>query len=199
MTRLCRTCQSPDHTEARCPEATCFCPECGRACGDAVWAPTHSHDPMRWVCEGSGSPTVTTQRPDSRYAIKREFVLHPLEDFYPAMPSKAVVAADDDEHGVILWDVGTHVPILREGCGRAAEDLGLLPPSAGIWVWEGETRWIPGGFECPQDGEIEADGNFRPPTDEEWAAIRKGECPWDFREWLTPEAAAREAASSKGS
>jgi hypothetical protein len=154
---------------------------------------------MRWVCKGSGSPTVTTQRPDSSYAIVRKFELDPRQDCHPDKPSKAVVAVDAAGKGAVLWCVGIDIPILKDCCDGSPEELGLLPPSAGIWVWEGTSVFHPGGFECPQDGELEAHGDCRPPTDEEWAAIRKGECPWDFREWLTPEAAAREAASPKGS
>jgi len=102
--------------------------------------------------------------------------------------SLAVVAANDKEDGAVVWVVGGHLRMEMEEAGLTSlEDLGIGPPSAGIWIWEGRYVWRRGGWEHPEDGEMDPVGTHRLPTEEEWAAIKKGECPWDDKDWKLPE------------
>jgi hypothetical protein len=100
-------------------------------------------------------------------------------------PSLAVVAMGEIATvGIVLHTVGGHVKMeMEEGGIYVTEDLGIDPPEPGIWVWEGKGYWSPGNWEHPDEGEMELRGKFRQPTDEEWAAIRKGECPWNDDDW----------------
>lgn len=57
----------------------------------------------------------------------------------------------------------------------------------GVYIWEGvvkvhcyEDYWT-GGTEC----DYEVDGEFRPATEEEWAAWVGGEYPWDPMLWYS--------------
>ena len=103
-------------------------------------------------------------------------------------PSLAVVALGEEEPEVpaLLWTVGPHVRMETQEAGLEFSELGLVPEEPGIWIWEGTSIWHPGGFECPDDGDIELVGKFRKPTDAEWTAIRCGCCPWDDEQWKTP-------------
>lgn len=92
--------------------------------------------------------------------------------------SRAVLAANEDLDGVILWYEGDHIEGEVEAVGTYLEDLGLTPSSAGIWIWEGIYSWCPGSWECPEDGDSWPKGTFRRPTEEEWVAIREGRSPW---------------------
>lgn len=97
-------------------------------------------------------------------------------------PSLAVVVSNGTKISV-PWTVGVHVQFDLVEHGLYFEDLGLDPPDAGIWIWEGKTV-----AEQSYEGEHDAylDGTFRAPTDEEWAAIKRGVCPWDDSLWLKP-------------
>lgn len=86
--------------------------------------------------------------------------------------SKAVVANNKQGHGLVLWYVGDVITSEIEEAGFCLDDA-----PEGISVWEGIGIWTPGPFEYPDDGDFELVGEFRKPTDEEWAAIRAGECP----------------------
>jgi hypothetical protein len=104
------------------------------------------------------------------------------------MATLAVIASDDDGNGAVLWSVGPHIDLMREELGyHDLERLNLQPESAGIWVWEGRRVWYPGPYEYPEDGEMLLEGEFRAPTDEEWACIHRNECPWNDDEWLDPK------------
>ena len=94
--------------------------------------------------------------------------------------SLAVLASDGDD-GWVLFHVGAHLEQDISDVGsRRLEDLGLTCP-ASVWIWKGRmcsstTYW----------GEVETwlEGDTRAPTDEEWAAIRAGDCPWNPDDWL---------------
>lgn len=102
--------------------------------------------------------------------------------------SLVAIACGANDNGAVLWAVGGHIRMELEEAGLTSlEDLGITPPSAGVWVWEGRYAWVPGGFECPEDGSMDPVGTHRAPTEEEWSCIRKGQCPWDDSEWLLPE------------
>ena len=93
--------------------------------------------------------------------------------------SKGVIACDGNGHGVVLWGVGTGLrQEIDEYCFHALGDLGLDDAPAGVSVWEGTYVWQSGGFEHPEDGDMQPVGAFRAPTDDEWTSIRCGNCPW---------------------
>lgn len=115
--------------------------------------------------------------------------LLPMEglDSYPMFdntkPSMAVIAYDGD-NGTVIWHVGACLYFEIEESGmRDIGDLGLEPPAAGIWIWEGRYVWSRGSYECPEDGTSDPVGEFRAPTDAEWQAIREGHAPWNADDW----------------
>jgi len=57
-------------------------------------------------------------------------------------------------------------------------DYGLDLAPDGISIWEGVSVWRPGGYECPQDGQMEFEGEFRRPSAEELAKLAAGEPLW---------------------
>jgi formylglycine-generating enzyme required for sulfatase activity len=48
---------------------------------------------------------------------------------------------------------------------------------------EGKFRWFSSSWEYPSEQDSEAAGEYRRPTEAEWEAIKRGECPWDDNEW----------------
>lgn len=98
-------------------------------------------------------------------------------------PSKAVIARGERDISTVIWTVGAHVRMDIEEAGIDAEDMGLIPPDTGIWVWEGKSTWSPGPWDCPQDGAVEYEGKFRRPTEEELKKIGENQCPWNDEEW----------------
>lgn len=101
--------------------------------------------------------------------------------------SMAVIASNENGDGAVVWSVGPHILMEQEETGlRSLDELGLVPDAAGIWIWEGKGVWQDGPWEHPQDGELILEGEFRVPTDEEWNAIRRNECPWNDDDWLDP-------------
>jgi hypothetical protein len=101
--------------------------------------------------------------------------------------SLAVVAYGLRDEMCVLWTVGPHVLMELDEYCLSAMDILTEPENHGIWVWEGRGIWRPGGFEYPEDGEIELVGTYRAPTEEEWQAIRENRCPWDDEEWKLKE------------
>lgn len=97
-------------------------------------------------------------------------------------PSLAVIACDGDGNGCVLHTVGPHVTHELDEIGRALGDIGLDDAPEGISIWEGKIKTS----GPDHDGEYDAwlDGTFREPTDDEWAAIRAGRCPWSEAGWL---------------
>lgn len=69
------------------------------------------------------------------------------------------------------------------GVGDLA-DLGLDDAPEGISVWEGSIRSV--HYHTPDMNEHDwwLEGKFREPSNEEWEAIRKNECPWDKAAWV---------------
>ncbi len=95
-------------------------------------------------------------------------------------PSLAVVACDGHGHGCILSTAGPHVAHEISVIGRELSDLGLDDAPEGLSVWKGRIK-----TSTSYEGEVDAwlEGEFRDPTDEEWVAIRNGECPWSESNW----------------
>lgn len=94
-------------------------------------------------------------------------------------PSRAVVANHKNATGIVLWCTDhSHISMEIEQTSRRLDDLGLDDAPDGISVWEGCYVWRPGGYECPQDGTTDPQGEFRTPTEDEWLAIREGRSPW---------------------
>lgn len=92
----------------------------------------------------------------------------------------ALVACDGRGHGIILqakqycalwWDM--------DQVGSVdLSDYGLDLAPAGVSIWEGKAIWIPGSYECPQDGSTDFEGDFRRLTSEEAAKVQAGEPIW---------------------
>ena len=58
------------------------------------------------------------------------------------------------------------------------EDFGLDSAPDGISIWEGIAVWRPGGWEYPQDGQTDFEGEFRRPNAEELTKMAAGEPLW---------------------
>lgn len=105
-------------------------------------------------------------------------------DGYPrsawVKPSLAVVACDGGGNGCVLWTAGPAMrfEIIESGL-RDLSDLGLDDAPEGISVWAGRI------YSDPRDDDSELRGEFRSPTIDEWAAIMRGECPWNDADWRT--------------
>lgn len=117
-----------------------------------------------------------------------------LEDFEKVSPrvvgewdrekKSLAVVASNGSHGAVIWYVGFSISMEVEEAGLDTLcDLGLDDAPVGISIWEGTYVWSPGPFEHPNDGDMWPSGSFRDPTDDEWQAIRKGECPWNPDDW----------------
>lgn len=111
----------------------------------------------------------------------------PWGDYDFSKPSLVAVASS--EHGdLLLAAVGGHALLEVEECGFShPEDLGLVPPAHGLWVWEG--KYISTRSETPDGTEYdqEAVGTWRRPTQDELATLLVGECPWNDLEWKLPQ------------
>lgn len=103
-------------------------------------------------------------------------------------PSRAVIACAPGGTAIVVWHVGAHVRGSYEGVGSwDVDELGFEETfPIGISVWEGKLRG--GNRYYTLDGvdyeDVTLRGNVRRPTDEEWAAIRLGQCPWNYVEWM---------------
>lgn len=86
--------------------------------------------------------------------------------------NKAVIINHGGD-GMIVDFVGGHLSNEIEASSHFLGDLGLDDAPDGISIWEG-WYWYFG-----DDGDSEARGEFRDPTDEEWEVIKAGGCPWD--------------------
>lgn len=100
-------------------------------------------------------------------------------------PSKALIVNLDKQHlGHVVCTVGPAVNCEMESVGNCLEDLPFdTPVPMGLSVWEGFYKYYPGPPEYPTDGDSYLEGTFCQPTDEEWEFIKRGECPWDDKEW----------------
>jgi hypothetical protein len=92
-------------------------------------------------------------------------------------PCKAFVASICGQ-GLILFHTGDILGDEINAVGNNTQDLDLGSPPDGVSVWEGVYEWSFTSFECPTDGEWNPKGSYREPTDEEWEALRRKECPW---------------------
>lgn len=111
-------------------------------------------------------------------------------DGYPASAwdkdSLAVVACDGDGQGCVLCAVGPHVRMEIEEAGLTTlSDLGLDDAPKGIAIWVGKYVWFNNSnpFGPDEGSSSEPRGAFRPPTEDEWTAIREGRCPWNDDDW----------------
>lgn len=94
-------------------------------------------------------------------------------------PSKAVIASFA-VGGKILTYAGPDIESMIEDAGSCdIHDLGLDADAPnGISIWEGVIKTS--HTHTPDCNEYDSwlAGKFREPTEEEWRAIRRGECPW---------------------
>lgn len=94
------------------------------------------------------------------------------------------VVASDTRRMIVLYTGGPAVKMELDESGMDPEEiLPVEEAGDGISVWVGKTKWEPGPYEYPDDGETILDGEFRDPTDQEWEHIRKGESPWNEADW----------------
>ncbi len=101
--------------------------------------------------------------------------------------SRGVVACDGNGTGTVLWWVGGHLDLEVQEYGlKQLDELGLDDAPHGISIWEGVYIWHSGvnSEGIDEGGDTTSQGTFRPPTDEEWAAIREGRLPWLKENWL---------------
>jgi hypothetical protein len=100
--------------------------------------------------------------------------------------SLAVIACNGRGEGCVLFTAGPHVRLeLEEHSMATLSDLGLDDAPGGISVWVGRYVFFNTSHPLgPDEGYVsEPRGSFRAPTDAEWAAIRKGENPWNDADW----------------
>lgn len=102
--------------------------------------------------------------------------------------SFAVVISNGKGRGWVHATVGPAVEREIENCGHRIEDLGLSDAPNGVSVWEGRyiyTEYYNTEVYYPMvDSESELVGEFREPTEAEWARIEQDEVPWTEEEWL---------------
>lgn len=96
----------------------------------------------------------------------------------------ALVACDGRGHGIIIqakqycalwWDMDQVGSV-------ELSDYGLDLAPKGVSIWEGMGVWSPGGYECPQDGQMDFEGDFRRLTSEEAAKVQVGDLIWPEEE-----------------
>jgi hypothetical protein len=113
------------------------------------------------------------------YELRADGGLAEIAKAIDAAIDAAASAEGTTSRGCVLYAVGAHLRFeIEEGGLHELGELGIDDAPAGISVWEGTFIWQPGGWECPQDGDMFPKGVFRPPTAEEWQSIREGRCPW---------------------
>ena len=96
--------------------------------------------------------------------------------------SCAVVALDMEGHTSVLDHFGPAIDWHADQFSSSAEELGLemddeYPP--GVYVWEGSMGSVQVETRDGMEWDHEVNGVFREPTQDEWLAIQKRECPWD--------------------
>lgn len=106
-----------------------------------------------------------------------------MSNYDPEKKCLAVIAESPLGTGIVLWTVGGDVVEKINELGNNTFDLALVPPSYGVWVWEGKYVLADDETETDEFGPL---GEFRRPTEEEWIAIREGRCPWNDEEWKVP-------------
>lgn len=103
------------------------------------------------------------------------------------------VVVQSDHDGIVLWYVGGYISNEIESVGNHLDDLGLDDAPEGISVWEGKYSYHSSSWEYYSEGfDSEPHGKFREPTEEEWKAIKRNECPWDPEDWLKQDALVKE-------
>ena len=108
---------------------------------------------------------------------------HVIDDRPYDMNCVALVAAN--KRGGVLVHVKPHCALWWEmeeiGTARL-DDYGLDLAPVGVSIWEGKAVWSQGGYECPQDGQMDYEGTFRRLTAEEAAKMQAGEPLWPEEE-----------------
>lgn len=92
------------------------------------------------------------------------------------MISRAVISQESGR-SLVLWWHGTQIDDEIRLVGTQADELGLVPPGVGTWMWEGIYVVVQTGFN-PSWEMTDPRGEFRRPTDQEQAALSAGKSPW---------------------
>lgn len=120
---------------------------------------------------------------------ERESLFEILQRTRPGMSIGKVPKIKEQSAALVVnGKVGGALIDIKPGCCLDMEfdqigsctlgDYGLDDAPNGLSVWEGFDRWVPGGYECPQDGYTEYNGTFRPPTVDELTKLANGERLW---------------------
>ena len=90
------------------------------------------------------------------------------------MTSRAIIAMGEGFGGGVLYFAGADITFMVGESVTDLSDLGLDNAPRGLSVWEG--RYV--ARDYPNGDDSEPVGAFRPLTDAEWEAVRRGENPW---------------------
>lgn len=112
--------------------------------------------------------------------------MNPLNPLPPAPPTfNTALIANGPFGGCVLAYVGRDLDWdIREGGVSDLANLGLDDAPDEISIWEGHYVYFRDtGYEGVDEGwSFRPVGAFRPPTDEEWTAIREGRSPFEEEE-----------------
>lgn len=91
---------------------------------------------------------------------------------------RAVVVNVKDQRNLVLYHDSLFLEEMILGFGNDLGELGLGSAPEGISVWEGKYHWCSNGYEDPEGGDWDPEGDFRPLTKEEGEAVCSGHSPW---------------------
>jgi hypothetical protein len=92
----------------------------------------------------------------------------------------AAVVANHKNGGIIVY-AKQHCALwweIQDIGSVSLGDYGLDDAPEGISLWEGSAAWRPGGYECPEDGQMDYSGAFRRLAPDEAVKIADGESLW---------------------
>ena len=88
------------------------------------------------------------------------------------MYSERAVLARSGGHSIMMEHSGAALEWTADRVSDYPDDIGIVPPSDGLWVWEGEVIGVWGGDYEEDDHEFE--GRFRHLTVLELLKLNKG-------------------------
>ena len=102
------------------------------------------------------------------------------EEDFKVFKSCAVIATDGKGNDVLLHVCGPSFDWQINEEGHTCEALcldGHTEP--GVWVFEGTMVTVTHETEYGPEYDVEPQGDWREPTEDEWEMIKQDECPWD--------------------